>query len=62
MSGRLVILKGEGPRITLSCLISVGYHSELRAAIPLHRHYRLFYQPSYIIFVGLHTNYTKYDI
>lgn len=62
MSGQLVIFKGEGPRITLSCVNSVGYCLELGVAITLHRHYRFFYQPSYIIFVSVHTNYTKYDI
>ena len=54
-------LKAKPPILTLNCLISVGYHSKLRVAIALHQHYRFFCQLGYVIFVGVHTNYTKYD-
>ena len=40
-------------------LISVGYHLDLLVAITFYQHYH-FYQVSYIIFFGVHTNYLCY--
>ena len=46
------------PITTLFCVISAGYHFELHVAITFHHNY--FYQVSYIIFFGVHTNYLFY--
>ena len=44
---------------TLFCLISLGYHSELRVAIDFYQHYH-FYPLSHIIFFSVHINYLCY--
>ena len=47
------------PITTPFCLIIVGYHSELCVAVTF-TDIIIFYQPSYIIFFGVHANYLCY--
>ena len=44
-------------RTTLFCIIREDYHSELRFT-----DINIFHQLNYIIFFGVHTNYTIYDV
>ena len=53
---------GTSNETTLFCLIIVGYQLELCIAITFSLRVSFFYQLSHIIFFGVHTNYTKYDI
>ena len=46
-------------RLNFPAICSVGYQSELHVAMTFYQYYR-FYQLSYIIFFGVHSNFLCY--